>query len=105
MESLDNLPVFPKLKCIDLNDNKLTDKDLPTLAKMKTLSQVFLEKNNIEKLESLEALKDLKELERLELANNPVQEVPDYREKVLDMFPKLEILDEKDREGKDLPSE
>jgi hypothetical protein len=39
---------------------------------MKTLSDVFLEKNSIEKIESLETFKQLKDLVRLELADNPI---------------------------------
>jgi Leucine-rich repeat (LRR) protein len=59
---------------------------METLAKIKTLSQVFLEKNNVEKVESLDALKELKELERLELGDNPITEEADYRQRVLDGY-------------------
>lgn len=79
---------------------------------MKSLTQVFLENNAIEKIESLSPLQDLKELERLELANNPIQKLDGYREKVLEMYfvvlcrlPDLQILDEKDRDGNELESD
>jgi Leucine-rich repeat (LRR) protein len=52
---------------------------------MKTLSQVYLEKNSIERIESLEAFKQLKDLERLELRDNPVTAQADYRKRVLEM--------------------
>lgn len=84
LESLELLPNFPKLKVADLSDNKLTDKDLEIIAKMKSLNQVFLERNSIERIESLDALKDLPDLERLELGGNPVVDLPDYRQKVMD---------------------
>lgn len=91
LESLEGLPIFPKLKVVDLSDNKyrfptcrLTDKDLETLAKIPTLNQIFLEKNNIETVAALDALKVLKDLDRLEFGENPITEEDNYRQKVLD---------------------
>lgn len=88
----------------------MTNKDIELIAKNKTLAQVFLEKNNIDKIEALEPLRDLPNLIRLELTDNPVTSAADYRKKVLDMYTpthfrltSLQYLDSKDRDGNDIP--
>lgn len=60
--------------------------------------------NQINDLKSLEAIKCLTELRNLDLIENKVTNEPDYREKVFDMFPELQVLDQLNKEGDEVLS-
>lgn len=49
--------------------------------------------------------KGLDNLRSLDLTGNPVTEIKDYKEKVQDIFPNLEVLDGYDKDGKEVISE
>jgi hypothetical protein len=61
--------------------------------------------NNVKDLSEIAVLKDLKNLKNLDLGDNPVTETEGYREKVLEMFPDLLVLDNTTRDGNEYISE
>lgn len=48
------------------------------------------------------ALESLTELERAEFLDNEIEGLPDYFKLIFETFPKLQYLDNKDREGNDV---
>lgn len=103
LASLQGLPSFPQLSKLILADNRITgglhhlvEANLPSL---KVLSLAHNRLGNIQELEPLKQLS----LTHLDLCECPmVQNTPNYRNLVLDMFPNLEVLDNLDREGIEL---
>ncbi|EAY14340.1 Leucine Rich Repeat family protein [Trichomonas vaginalis G3] len=73
--------------------NQITD--FCDLLGMERLRIVDFEDNLIENLEDIEILTTSPQLQALTLAGNPAAKVPDYREKVAKLLPKLVYLDEK----------
>ena len=55
--------------------------------------------NKITEYSHLEALKPLENLVQLDLSECPVSDKSDYRKKVFELLPKLQILDNKDADG------
>lgn len=47
----------------------------------------------------------LKQLSNINLSENPISEEEDYKEKLFEMFPQLEVLDGVDKEGAEVLSE
>ena len=105
LKSTQNFPVSNQLLRIELSSNHLTGKDLPALASYAELRTLKLKDNEIKNLEDLKCLEVLKELASLNLSGNPVTEVEDYREKIYEMFPKLDILDGFDKGGNEINTE
>lgn len=83
-------------------DNKLGDDAIKIIAGMKKLQALSLCGNDITSIEKLAPLKSL-ELIQLDLeGNEKLTEDQDYRNKVFEMFPNLDILDNCDKEGNEI---
>jgi len=103
LASLSGFPSLPNLSRLILADNRIVDglhhlveADLPQL---RVLS---LAHNRISDMRELEPLVGLA-LTHLDLCECPVaQQAENYRNRVLQMFPALEVLDNLDREGIEL---
>lgn len=52
-------------------------------------------------MELLYNLKSLKNLKEIDFSNNPICRAEGYRERIFNIFPNLETLDNKDRYGND----
>lgn len=63
------------------------------LGPLNELAEVDLSRNALADFAFLEALAALPALRRLDLSANPVASMPEYRETVLRLLPKLEMLD------------
>jgi len=100
LESLDNFPKLPGLIRLELVQNKFSGSELAKLVdKVPNLQMLIVGDNDIKEYSDIEALAKLKELMSLELANTPLSEKDDYRERVFKLFPSLEALDDLDRNG------
>ena len=88
-----------------MTDNKLSGAELKNLVKYTELIVIKFAANNVKELSELAVLTDLKNLENLDLGDNPVTTAEGYREKVLEMFPDLVVLDNITRDGVEYISE
>ncbi len=52
---------------------------------------LFLGENEINSLDEVKPLKNLKELQRLDISNTNLAKQADYRNKVFDLLPELEV--------------
>lgn len=93
IRKLENLPLLPRLKCILLNNNRITKIDPSLDESVPNLDRLVLTNNYIQELSDIEPLKKLKNLEVLTLLNNPVTEKENYRLNVILKLPQLKILD------------
>lgn len=69
------------------------------LTKYKKLEQLILLSNNVSSFQIIQKLKCLNDLKELDLSDNPICNTEDYRKKIFDLLPNLEILDRLDRYG------
>ena len=97
--SLTNLPKKESLIRLELMENKFPARELEHLTTLTGLQSLSLGANRIEKLEDLEPLKRLPELLQLDLSETTLSKVEDYRKKVFEYLPKLQILDNCDPNG------
>jgi hypothetical protein len=88
-----------------VTDNKLSGAELKNLVKYNNLATIKFAANNVKDVSELAVLKELTDLRNLDLGGNPVAETEGYREKVLEMFPDLIVLDNYDRDGVEYISE
>lgn len=99
--SLEGFPALPNLETLDLGDNKLTN-GLEMLAHCPSLRKLNLVGNRISTLEDLKPLCKLPQLSSLDLYNCPVTKLKDYRDKVFDLLPALQSLDDLDSKGQEV---
>lgn len=93
IRKLENLPLLPRLKCILINNNRIT-KIAPNLEEsIPNLERLILTNNYIQELSDIDALATLKNLKILCLLNNPVTEKQNYRHYVIYKLPNLKLLD------------
>jgi len=102
--SLTNFPKLPKLRSLNLNDNKLKDSDLSQLAELKNLKYLSLAGNQLQNLESFELLKSNSKMKMIDLVGNPCAKNPEYRKTLFKLFPNLELVDYQDEEGREVDS-
>ena len=89
-----------------MNDNRLTGPELKKLVIYKdTLNKLKVSGNLIAKLEDITALKDFEKLLHLDIDENPIAKIEDYRNKVYEALPNLNILDGKNKDGESVYSE
>uniref|UniRef100_A0A8C5WC01 Acidic leucine-rich nuclear phosphoprotein 32 family member n=1 Tax=Leptobrachium leishanense TaxID=445787 RepID=A0A8C5WC01_9ANUR len=101
--SVSNLPELPKLKKLELSDNRISG-GLDVLAeKLPNLTHLNLSGNKLKDISTLEPLKKLEHLKSLDLFNCEVTNLNDYRESVLKLLPQLTYLDGYDKEDKEAP--
>lgn len=100
LTTLKGFPALPKLKKLELSDNRLTG-GLNVLSSCPNIQQLNLSGNKIKDCETLEPLKELKQLKSVDLFNCEVTSMDGYREKVFEQLPSLKYLDGFDREDKE----
>ncbi|KAJ1360716.1 hypothetical protein KIN20_019757 [Parelaphostrongylus tenuis] len=102
LQSLKNMPKLPQLSKLDISDNSIAGGLEHVADNCPELLHLNLASNKIAKIEDLEPLKKMK-LAELDLFNNPVT-VGDgeYRSKIFEMIPSLQILDGADANGEDV---
>lgn len=103
LQSLKNLPKLPMLTKLDISDNSIAGGLEHVADCCPELLHLNLASNKIAKVEDLEPLKKMKLCE-LDLFNNPVADGVDseYRSKIFEMIPSLQILDGADINGEDI---
>ncbi|CAD8075513.1 unnamed protein product [Paramecium primaurelia] len=103
---LKNLEGFPKLNNLEnliLEANQLDGQAISYISKnFKQLVCLSLADNKISTFEDLEPLKQLKQLQQLDLADNPISQLPGYFNKVFQLIPSLQVLDNKDKDGQEI---
>jgi len=105
LASLAGFPKLPNLFRLELTDNKVVGGQLANLSHLTELQSLSLGGNPIATIDDLKALVKLNKLIQLNLLGCPVSEDPKYREKVFAMFPSLQILDNKDKQGVEVDCE
>jgi hypothetical protein len=93
---------FPALKscgAVLFSNNNLSNGVLETLVNLESLESLALDGNKISSLEKFELLAGLAKLKEISLADCPVTETADYREKLFAILPQVQIIDDMDREG------
>lgn len=99
--TLKGFPKLPKLKKLELSDNRLTG-GLNLLHGSPKLQHLNISGNRIKDLDVLEPLKDFHDLVNLDLYNCEVTHSDDYRQTVFDLLPNLLSLDGYDRNEKEV---
>ena len=92
LEDISLLGNLSNLEIASLSINKI--KNLEPLKNLTNLKELYLRKNLIDDLKQIENLKNLQNLKILSLVDNPVVSLPNYRKKVLEIFPNLIKLDD-----------
>ncbi|XP_055488503.1 acidic leucine-rich nuclear phosphoprotein 32 family member B isoform X4 [Leucoraja erinacea] len=101
--SVANLLRLPKLKKLELSDNRISG-GLDVLAeKLPNLTHLNLSGNKLKDISTLEPLQKLENLKSLDLFNCEVTNLNDYRESVFKLLPQLMYLDGYDQEDLEAP--
>ncbi|KAK6590290.1 U2 snrnp-specific A [Cryptosporidium xiaoi] len=103
LQKLDNFPQLENLRVLELQDNHISG-GLDVLLNYKNLRCLLLGGNKIRDFTELCLLKELPNLETLSILLNPIAENnPDsYRSIVFETIPNLVVLDEMDKDGKEV---
>jgi hypothetical protein len=100
LKSLENLPKSDKLEYLELAENQLSGAELKHLTiYANSLVGLKLANNKVASFEDLEPLKKLTKLATLDLEGNPVARADGYTQKLFELLPHLQVLDNHDREG------
>jgi hypothetical protein len=99
LTTLTGFPKLPKLIRLELTDNKVSAAQLANVGHLTELQSLSLGGNPISNFDELNGLTKLNKLIQMDLFGCPVSEDAKYREKIFSMFPSLQILDNKDKEG------
>jgi hypothetical protein len=98
--SLDNFPKLPSLIRLELMDNKIAASTLGSLGKScPNLQSLSLGGNPIKEYDELKNIQNLTQLYQLDLIKCDICSKPDYRAKIFEMFPSLQILDNFTQDG------
>jgi len=106
LTTLDGFPALPRLKCLELSENKLSDglEELQNCGLFE-LKRLSLANNKFATLDELVPLQSLPALRDLDLYNCAVTNVPNYRAELFDMLPELKWLDGYDRNEREKDDE
>ena len=100
LKTLENFPLLLKLIKLDLNNNSLKD-GLESLSGLKDLMQLNLSSNEFRSIDLFSPLSGLNSLVYLEVEDCPVSKTEDYRQKLFELIPSLQIVDGLDKNGKE----
>lgn len=103
LDTLANLPELKSLMILSLNNNNLKGDDFSIIPKIyPNLYKFKISGNKIENIECLKSLSGL-QLRKIEVKNNPfIGSDENYREKIYELLPSLEIVDQKQRSGQEI---
>ena len=102
LTTLEDFPQLPKLKCLELSDNKLSDGlEFLQNSALFELRRLSLANNKFATIDDLIPLQSLPALRDLDLFSCPVTSEADYRKAVFEMLPELKYLDGSDRNEKE----
>lgn len=103
LENLNNFPQIKSLMILSLNNNKLKGDDFAIIPELfPNLYKLKISGNKIEKIECLKCLSSLN-LRKIEVKKNPfVEKDENYREKIYDIIPSIEIVDQKQKNGQEI---
>ncbi len=104
LKSLANFPNLPKLVRLELMNNDFPASELKHLTGLRELQSLSISDNNIKTVDDLKVLKDLP-LAQLDVSGTELAEQEGYHDKVFSLFKELQILDNKDKEGKEVEYE
>lgn len=93
IEDISIISKMPNLEVLSLSSNKISS--LFPLSYCLNMREIYLRNNNIDSFEELYHLKNLPKLKILWLEGNPICKDLFYKEKVLNILPKLHNLDNK----------
>ena len=88
------LSEFPSLEIISLSSNQI--KDISVFKKLKNVRELYLKDNIISDINQIENLKNCQNLEKLILKDNPIANIINYKQKILETLPQLKKLDDID---------
>lgn len=74
-----------------MTDNRLGGAELEYMTKYKKLKIIKFANNLVKEISEIAVLKDLEHLMSIDLSENPVCQVEGYKEKMFEIFPKLEV--------------
>jgi len=102
--SLDAFPSLPRLRELELGDNKIVDaKGLAVVAKMAPNVEVLkMGGNGVGELEVFEALGGMRKLASVDMFGNPVTEKGEYRKIAFEKVRSLKVLDGMDAKGNEV---
>ena len=83
---------MPNLEIAYFTSNNLTT--LKSFSKLQKLRELYIRYNKLASFDELNYLKDLKNLRVLWMMNNPIAELPAYREITIKLLPQLTKLDD-----------
>ena len=86
------LSELTSLEIISLNANQI--KDISSFKKLKNIREIYLKDNQITELSQIENLKNCKKLEKLVLKDNPISNLPNYPQIIVEILPQLKKLDD-----------
>lgn len=90
---LGNFPFLARLKCLLLNNNRITRISDDLNDTLPNLESIILTGNNLQELSDVEPLAKLPKLESVSLLTNPIATKQNYREYVIFKLPTLRLLD------------
>lgn len=93
VRKLENFPLLPRLKCLLLNNNRITKIGKNLEQSLPNLERLILTNNYIQELSDIEPLTGLINLNTLSLLNNPLTKKDNYRLYVIHKLPGLKLLD------------
>ena len=93
IRKLENLPLLPRLRCILLNNNRVSQISSGLHESIPQLERLILTNNYIQELGDIDPLMTLSNLRVLSLINNPVASKRYYRQYVIYKLTHLRLLD------------
>ncbi|CAK73675.1 unnamed protein product (macronuclear) [Paramecium tetraurelia] len=101
LKQLNGLPAMDQLEVLMLEGNCLDGSALKYISEnFKNIICLSLAENQIKSLEELQVLKNLSSLQQLDLSDNEVEQQAGYHQKIFEMLPNLQVLDNKNKDGK-----
>ncbi|CAD8089586.1 unnamed protein product [Paramecium sonneborni] len=101
LKTLEGLPQIESLEVLILEGNKLDGNALKYISEnFKNLICLSLADNQIKTFDELRVLTKLPNLQQLDLSENQVEQQNEYHQKIFEMLPNLQVLDNKNKEGK-----
>jgi hypothetical protein len=103
LKSLENFPCIKDLYYLSIKNNELNGNDFDLIPKLfPGLKKLKISGNKIEKINNLEKLRSLK-LRKIEVKDNPFCiGNKTYKNKLFNMIPSLEIVDQEDERGEEI---